>query len=324
MDREVTATSKIGVLHLNQVGDLVFSLPALAALRAGFPRARIVSVLRQSLVPLLSPSSLVDDVVGHQGSRDFFNTADRLRNLEIDLAVCLSESPRSRLLAHLSGAPRRVGLAGGPLASLLSQRVEKRGLPSTANNLRVVSELGCPVPRESYVGLLEATPEDRAAAHGVLERAGWPGGEDRLVILAPGVSKGREHKRWPADRFGEVERHVSAMPGCCAVVVGTETSDEAARAAGDRCVDVSGRTDLRELLGLLSLCELFVGNDSGVLHLAACLGVPCVGLYGPTDPRETGPQGEQHLVLRGEAGDLSTIEVGAVIAAIEDLLEGRG
>lgn len=312
--------ARIAVFHLNQVGDLVFSLPALAAIRAGFPEATVWSVLRDSLAPLLEASTVVDEALTHKGSRNFLATADRLRDLRIDLAVCLSESPRSRLLAYLSGAPRRVGLDGGPLASLLSERVEKCGLPSTSNNLRVVRELGCSVPQESYVGLLQPSDADRDGARRLLAQAGSSGGRERLVILAPGVSKGREHKRWPVDRFAGVAAHIAALPGFVAVTVGAEESRVAPDAEVDGWVDLVGRTSLRELLGLLSLSALFVGNDSGVLHVAACLGVPCVGLYGPTDPGETGPQGEGHCVLRAHHGDLATLTADAAVAAIDRLL----
>ena len=81
---------------------------------------------------------------------------------------------------------------------------------------------------------------------------------------------------------------------------------------------------MRELIGLLSLAELLVGNDSGALHLAACLVVPCVGLFGPTNPDETGPQGEGHIVLRADAsGSIESIPTVAVIEAVDRQLAAR-
>ena len=312
----------ICVLHLNQLGDLVFSLPTLAALRQGFPEARIASVVRHGLAPLLEESPLVDEVVAHHGTRDFLATAERLRSLEPDLAVCLSESPRSRLLAYLSRASRRVGLDGGPLSGLLTSGVAESGLPSCGNDLKVVRELGLAIPRETYVGLLEATPADREAARRVLLDAGWTPERGRLVVLAPGVSEGREAKRWPPSRYGELAERLTAAPGRAAVVVDVESADEGPpRAPG--VVDLAGRTGLRELVGLLSLAELFIGNDSGALHLAACLGVPCVALFGPTDPMETGPHGEGHAVLEAEGGDLGSLPVERVLAVAEERLSGR-
>ena len=323
MDARERPPSTIAVLHLNQVGDLVFSLPALAALREGFPGARVVSVLRQNLAPLLSGSGLVDEAVGHRGVGDFFRTAEVLRLRDIDLAVCLSESPRSRLLAYLSRAPRRAGLDDGPLASLLTERVEKHGLPSTSNNIRLVQALGCPVPQDNYVGLLDVARQDRQGAIDLLRERGLPE-RQRLVLLAPGASPGQQHKEWPLDRFVEVARQVGAIDGVVAVFVGTELRDGSAEEPPGGCFDLSGQTSLTELAGLLSLADLFVGNDSGALHLAACLAVPCVALFGPTDPDETGPQGEGHIVLRADAsGSIESIPTVRVLEAIERQLAER-
>ncbi len=316
MPADESRPASIAVFHLNQIGDLVFSLPALAALRSGFPDARIISVLKKAVAPLLEESPLIDERLTHRGSRDFLDTANRLRAAGIDLAVCLSESPRSRLLASLSRAPQRIGLDGGPLASLLSTGVEKVGLPSTRNNLRVVRALGCPVPSDSYVGLLGAGEADRRGARGLLEEAGLAGNGDRLVVLAPEVSKGREAKSWPAERFGEVAKRLRGRPGTVALIVGADAGscfDE----TPEGCLDLGGRTSLRQLLGLLSMADLFVGNDSGVLHLAACLGLPCVALFGPTDPEETGPHGGPHEIVRAPDGVMKELPVEAVWGPIE-------
>ena len=121
----------------------------LAALRAGFPQARLVSIVKEPLEPLLVGSGLVDEILLHRGARDFFAALGRVRAADLDMVVCLSQSPRARLLGYGSGAARRVGLAGGPLQSLLTETVESSGLPSTANDLRLTTALGCPTPNES-------------------------------------------------------------------------------------------------------------------------------------------------------------------------------
>ena len=312
---------RIGVVHLNQVGDLMFSLPALAALRAGFPEARIVSILRESLEPLLMGSELIDEILLHRGSRDFFAGMGRVRASELDLVVCFSQSPRSRLLAYGSGAARRVGLGGGPLASLLTESVQSSGLPSTANNLRLTGVLGCPVPHSGYQGLLSVRDEDLVTARSILVDAGWDGvGE--VVVFAGGASRGRENKEWAGERLMEACRR-SGGDGFWSVVVGTERRAGVEHSPHEGVLDLSGRTGLRDLMGLLSLARLFVGIDSGVLHLAAALGTPCVALFGPTDPEETGPQGEGHRVIRAAEdgpGPMDAIEVATVTLAIDQML----
>ena len=315
------APRRIGVVHLNQVGDLMFSLPALLALRTGFPGARIVSIAREPLEPLLRGNNLVDEILLHCGSRDFFAGLGRLRASALDLVVCLSQSPRSRLLAYGSGARRRAGLGGGPLASLLTESVATSGPPSTANNLRLTSALGCPVASPDYQGLLRAEDQDLVGARALLRQAGWDGGGE-VVVFAGGASRGREHKEWPGERLMKVCR-LGAGSGIWSVVVGTEHRAGIDHAPAEGVLDLTGRTGLRELMGLLSLARLFVGIDSGVLHLAAALGTPCIALFGPTDPRQTGPQGEGHRILRAAEdgpGPMDAIEVGSVARAVDRAL----
>ncbi len=315
------APRRIGVVHLNQVGDLMFSLPALLALRTGFPGARLVSIVRESLQPLLLGNGLVDEILLHRGWRDFFATLGRLRASDLDLLVCLSQSTRARLLAYGSGAPRRAGLGGGPLASLLTETVVTSGPPSTENDLLLTSALGCPVESSDYQGLLRAGDEDLAGARAALREAGWDG-DGEVVVFACGASRGREAKEWPGERLMGACRH-NAGNGVWSVVVGTEHRMGVVHAPAEGVLDLTGRTGLRDLMGLLSLARLFVGIDSGVLHLAAALGTPCVALFGPTDPQQTGPQGEGHRVVRAAEdgpGPMDAIEVATVVRAIEHAL----
>jgi ADP-heptose:LPS heptosyltransferase len=305
---------KIGVFHMNQIGDLLFSLPALEALREGFPEARIVSVLPESLTPLLEGNESVDEIVAHRGSKSLLETAGALRAAELDLAVCLSESPRSRLLAWMSGAAERVGLSGGPFASLLTDQVLKEGYPSTA----------CPAPADSYVGLLAVTPRDKEEAEAVLARARAPFAGRPLVVLASGASKGRQEKEWPRERFVEVAEEVLRNGGL-PVFVGDLPAAELETDLPAGAVDLAGQTSLRALLGLLDMAGLFVGNDSGVLHLAAAVGTPSVALFGPTDPGQTGPQGTGHVVLRADPegpAPISDLPVEPVVAAVGRMLAG--
>jgi len=321
MRRSQESPRRIGIVHLNQVGDLMFSLPALASLRAGFPQARLVSILKEPLEPLLVGSPLVDEVLLHRGSRDAFAALGRVRAADLDLVACLSQSARSRLLAYGSGANRRVGLGGGPLKSLLTETVEASGPPSTANNLRLTRALGCPTPSESYEGLLRVGEDDRRAARAVLAQAGWDG-RSELVVFAVGASRGRELKEWPDDRLMEACRRTAAG-GMSAIVAGAKRQPGIEHAPDDGVLDLTRCTGMRDLMGLLDLARLFVGIDSGVLHLAAALGTQCVALFGPTDPTETGPQGAGHRIVRASdtgPGPMEAIGVERVCAAIEQAL----
>lgn len=310
----------IGVFHLSQLGDLVFSLPALAALRAGFPAARISSVVRAGLAELLCPSPWVDACIPHRGSGDFLAALRRVRHAAFDLAICLSQSPRVMLLARASGARRRVGFAGGALSGFLTDRVAKTTIPSLENDLRLVEALGCAVEQRDYCGLLSVAGEDRRMAERLLAERGVSTGA-RLVVVGASASARRSEKEWPIERFLEVARAATAHAGVEVAFVGSEA--QIPSAAVSRAIhDLGGRTSLRCLAGILERAELFVGIDSGVLHLAAALATPCVALYGPTDPAVTGPCGEDHVVIQADeaTGGLSTLPSERVGSVVEGLL----
>lgn len=316
---ERESVRSIEVFHLNQLGDLLFSLPALAALRAGFPAARILSVVPAGLAGLVCPSPWLDACITHRGAADFLSTLRRVRRAKPDLAVCLSQSPRVMLLAAASGARERVGFTGGGLSGLLTRRVAKSTIPSLANNLRLVEALGCPVERRDYRHLLRVEDEDRRLAERLLAEHGVSP-EARVLVVGAAASSRRREKEWPRDRFVELARSAAERCGVEVVFVGTEPQLD--RPTGDAVHDLGGRTSLRSLVGLLERAELFAGIDSGVLHLAAALGTPCVALFGPTDPAVTGPCGDEHVVLRpGEAqGGLAGLGVEPVLAAVEGRL----
>jgi heptosyltransferase-2 len=122
------------------------------------------------------------------------------------------------------------------------------------------------------------------SAHALLQARGWNGPRP-LVGIAPGAAFGHA-KRWPASRFAELAARVSQDGAACVVLGRNEDRDAAWHVPG---INLVGQTDLLMLMGVLSHCRALVANDSGALHLAAALGVPVIGIYGPTDERYSTP-----------------------------------
>jgi heptosyltransferase-2 len=122
-----------------------------------------------------------------------------------------------------------------------------------------------------------------------------------MVGLAPGAAYGHA-KRWPPSRVAELVGRLSAQGATC-VIVGAAGDRDAAREiesslpAGARVVNLTGRTDLRQLAGVLAACHAFVSNDSGAMHLAAAVGVPVTAIFGPTDERVTAPVGDHDVLI---------------------------
>ena len=288
---------RIACFHLNQVGDLLFSLPALYNIRQRFPNAHIASVARPNCRDLLELSGLVDEMIERPrrplGSS--FRVARTLRRKKFDLAVVFSTSLGMTALALMSGVPKRVGFGKMPTGLLLSSRLPWTSPPSTKNNLRLVEAIGCPVVKSDYVGIIRPRDSDEAGAEELLASVGMA--DKQFVVLGPGTSTGREIKRWSNEGFAEVADSVADRLGIRSVVVGLAGGVEISRLSKN-ALDLTGNTSLPVLAALLRRARLFIGVDSGVMHLAAAMGVRVVGLFGPSDPEITRPQGEGHAVIQ--------------------------
>ena len=305
---ERATVKRILVFHLNQIGDLMFTLPALKALREAYPRARITSVLRPYLAGLVAESGFVDEVL--QRPQGPIHTAVglglELRKQKPDLAagarlaVAFSQSATMALCARISGAGHRVGYVDSDLARLLTHRIQVRGIPCPEKVMRLVRGLGLELEKTDYVGLVRLLPEDREQGERLLEECELEG-DGPLVALAPGESEKKPYKSWTTEGFREVAVEL-AREGARLVVVGAESD----RSLGDQitapvgpgqAANLAGRTTPSQLAAALARCDLLIGIDSGPMHVAATMGRPVVALFGPTDPRRTGPQGEGHEVI---------------------------
>jgi lipopolysaccharide heptosyltransferase II len=327
---------RIVCFHLNQVGDLAFSLPALKCIRDSYPEAHITSVVRPALAELLEASGLVHEVLRRPSG---LNSA-KLRLVRylnagnFDLAVVFSQSAECALLARLSRAKARVGFDDTSLGRLLTKRVPFVHPPSTANNLRLVEACGCRITRQDYVGLLKPVSSKVEEANELLASYGV-GKSDKIVALSPGTSGRRRLKEWTDEGFATVARYVIDR-GMRVVVLGTAPAHKIVKEC-PQIIDLGGKTALTEAVAILSRCETLVAVDSGILHLAAALGKRVIGLYGPSDPEVTGPQGTGHVVLTagaecspcGQEGCnnqrkcMTNIEPDWVVNAVDTLLKNQ-
>ena len=322
--------NRIVLFHLNQIGDLLFCLPALRALRANFPSAKIVSVARPYLAGLLRASPYVDEIVHRPTVVDLLQLTQlllRLRRLQPDLALNFSSSTASILLAWLCGAKERIGFVDAALGRLLTRRVQARGLPNPSKVARLAEAAGASVSAKSYENLLHIPDEDFEYARALLRRNGLTG-EDRIAALAPGASGRRRYKVWTTTRFAQTGQGLWDEYGMKVIIVGSRSDydqGESIRAQMKApAVNLAGLTSTGQLAALLKQCSLAVAVDSGPMHVAAAMGTPVVALFGPTDPELTGPHGEQHVVVRGAPrparGTMQRITPQAVLSAVGKIM----
>jgi lipopolysaccharide heptosyltransferase II len=210
--------------------------------------------------------------------------------------VLLPNSFHAALLTKRAGIAERWGYRTDWRAPLLTRAVRRRRSVHHAEYyLALATALGG--PQVPLVASLRHDAAAIAAAVRLLEDRGWSGG--RIVAFAPGAAFGSA-KRWPPERVGIVAARVAVERGVTPVLVGAaadrETADavrgayDVARAGrGAALIDLTGKTDLPTLAGVLSRASAVVSNDSGAMHIAGAMGVPVAGIFGPTDEHRTSP-----------------------------------
>jgi heptosyltransferase-2 len=299
---------KILVRATNWLGDAVMSLPAVRALRTRFPDAEIAVLARPAVAALYEGERSIDRVIplaGAAGARDWavkFRLGAVLRRERFDLAVLLPNSFESAAIVWLSGARRRVGYARDGRSALLSDAIAVPGAGEIPRHERyyylellrragLISEL--PVVTEI---LLDGLPDGRARGAALFQARGV---QLPVIGVSPGAAYGGA-KRWLPDRFAAAARELAGDMGGSVVVFGSESERDlcSAVASASDGHNFAGSTTLREFIDMTAACSLCLTNDSGAMHVAAAVGVPCITVFGPTDETATGPTGVSAKIVR--------------------------
>ena len=344
---------RVLLVRLSSLGDVLFTLPALERLGEGMPGARIEWAVEDRFAPILEGHPLLDEVVVYprrawtrgvrrpwllpSGALLLARHFAGLRRRRYDLVLDFQGNLKSALHVRSAGAPRSVGFAAGHAREGSHLFVNGRVVPPPTAVHRVdkflslLSAIGLATERPARVTPLPLDP-DRARGMA----AALPEGPEAVAILHPATSGWGRDKQWPAERFAALAQRLRAETGARVLVSfgpgERPLADEVAARSRGAASAAPATASLQDLAALLSLADLFVGADTGVLHLACALGRPAVGLYGPTDPAVYGPLGENALVVRKGAASarrdrsrispaMLAIEVGDVWPACQRLLE---
>lgn len=304
--------------HMNQLGDCIFSLPLLSAARKEWRDKRLVSVARPSLAPLLQASGLVDEVIQRRaGAAGTWTLLRALRRARASKAVLFSESPETLMLAAAGGIPERVGFETASLGFFLTRRAGRSGVPSLANNLKLAAAAGLSGLPGDYANLV-TVPESEMARIS-LWLAANRAQEKNIAVISPGASRRRSEKRWAHGRWAVIMDKITGA-GYIPVIVGAPAEqralDDLALLSKKGARVFAGQAGIVSLAALFRHAKVFAGIDSGALHLAAAVGLPVIGLYGPTDPGQIGPRpAEKHTVIKKDTMD--DINVDEVWEALE-------
>jgi heptosyltransferase-1 len=300
---ETPLASRILIVRLSALGDVVHALPMLDAVRRARPDAHIGWLVEEKAASLLAGHPQIDRLwvapraqlvqLLRRGRlfaalRLLVGFARELRAAGYELVIDAHSNARSSLLAFCSGAQRRIGFAHGYAKEGAGWLYTDRVVPLRPRQLKVQRALDLlrPLGIESggaraALGISEATREWARAV--VARLGGRP-----VVAIHPGVSDAGAIKQWDPQRFGRTAIRLAHERGaCCLVTWGPGERELAQRvvAASEGTAVLGPETgSILELAALYQACDLVIGADTGPLHLAAALGIPVVGLYGPKDP----------------------------------------
>jgi len=303
--------NNILIRAVNWLGDAVMTIPAIGAVRASFPGARITLLANPLVAELFTPHEWIDEVVvyhrkgSHAGLRGKLAIAEELKKHRFDLAILLQNAFDAALLAWLARIPRRMGYQTDCRGLLLthSSRViaETRRLHQVEYYLAMLKAQG--ITTNDRRLLLTVTPEEERDVAEMLKVEGVGEG-DFLLGVNPGATFGSA-KRWYPERFAQVAVELSRRWGARVIITGganeADIAGEIEAAMGGECLNMAGRTSVRSLMALIRRCNFFITNDSGPMHIAAAFNVPLVAIFGPTNHVTTSPYGMRAVVVRKEA-----------------------
>lgn len=313
------------VVRLGAMGDVIHTMAAVAALRAALPGMKIGWAVEERWAELLRAKSkpgagprgaarpLVDSVhvlntkrwrrslLAAEARAQIASVFRSIRAERYAIASDFQGAIKSALVARFSGAQQIVGMAHpreAPARLLYGKQVSTTG----SHVIEQYQSLAQAVAGRSLPAVAPEFPYDAEAEAAVSAKFGAY--QRNIAILNPGA--GWAAKQWPAERYGEVARAL-ASDGMLPVISFGPGEDELARAAEASSAGIAASIScsLSELISLTRRARLFIGGDTGPLHLAAALKVPVVAIFGPTDPVRNGPYGTKNIVLRNATSKTS-------------------
>jgi heptosyltransferase-3 len=321
-------------IKLRYLGDVLLATPTLHALKAAYPAAQLSVLVNRGTEQMLHGNPHVDEIIPlDRGSIiEQCGFAWQIRRKRFDTVVDLTDGDRAAFLAWISGAAVRIGFNADQRWIGMCYTTVVKAEPEAhriERDLAALTPLGIGI--RGRVPQLWLTLEDETRVERLISEIGIP--RDRpWIVIQPGARYW--FKAWPSERFAELADRLSDRFGYQVLLGGSPQevplTETVVKQAKSRLLNIAGRSDIRTLAALLKRSALFVGNDTGAMHIAAAVGTPVVGLFGPSNPREWGPRGKLAEVIykgldcrmcfhptcrRGEENCMKLITVDEVMAA---------
>ncbi len=320
----------------NQLGDMLCAVPLLRALRAAWPTAHIALLARPLNGEILTGATWLDEVIVYDKKAVFRGILPLLRfrrdlkSRRFDLVLVPSPvamSVTSDMLAWISGARHRIGPASLQGKKNLTHYLftirqpldwrEDETVHQTQRNLDIAASLHVTPPSlELALGLSE---QEIVAGREFLEVR--RGSAPFVIGFHPGAAK--IPNRWDALRFAEIANRCAEILGAAILITAGPNDEEPLREmtlnVPNDCIILQNEP-IRFVASVVRHCDLFVTNDTGIMHVAAAAGAPTLSLFGPTDPLQWAPLGTSHRFILGKGGAMEAISVEKVWSVLNEML----
>jgi ADP-heptose:LPS heptosyltransferase len=308
---------KVLLIRLRRIGDVVMTTPAVALLKKHFPGASLTYLVEEPFRRLVEGNPALDRVIAvpaKQGFGEFAGLVRNLRKERFDVLIDFHGGPRASWITFASGARLKIGYAIRTKGFLYDIRIPRAGdgggpIHSVRNHVNLVRALGAEIADGDIppLALPAAKPEEAGRVAGLVREGGAIGGSAsgsggsasmgagkgaaKLVVLHVGA--GNKFRDWGTANIAELVKLLAGVPGVKVALIGAEgdrkTEGEVRRAAPDAVIPLAGRLNLIEIRELIAQAALYVGPDSGPMHIAASTATPIVAYFGPTLPAVFAP-----------------------------------
>ncbi len=299
------------IVRMSAIGDVIHALPVARALKKSDPQVKVTWIVEKLAYDLLTNNPDIDELILFRRKEftsmsGFARNAPQftkyLRSKNYDLSLDLQGLFKSAAVAKMAGAPKRLGYCNmRELSWMVSKPVcgPHQDGNIVERYLDVTRHLGVEVDTPEWV--INVTEEERMKALGVLRQAGVDP-QAPFIVLAPSTSW--QSKCWPAESYAILADMLLAEYNTQIVMIGSAGDTQMAARIADlsrgKVYDLTAKLTLKELAFVEGQSRLFIGGDTGPMHLSVAMNTPVVALFGPTDPRRFGPYGDQHTVVRTE------------------------
>lgn len=298
---------KILLLRLRRMGDVIMTTPAVSALKEFYPQASLAYVIEEPFRRLVEGHPAIDQVISippGQKLPSFLRLLRKIRKEKYDVVIDFHGGPRASLIAFLSGAKLRIGYQlkyKGFIYDIRLPRSPKTGyLHSVENHINLVRAAGARIPSIPSLTLPPSREEDSEKVKTIWSKHQLDGA--RVVVLHIGA--GNAFRDWGAEKLTSLSRRLAETPGVKVILIGSKEdktrAEEIQLQSHVPLISMVGQLGLIELKEVLLRAVLFVGPDSGPMHVAAAAGTPIVAFFGPTLPAHFSPWKAKAILIEKE------------------------